>query len=95
MRKSLILVAALALTTPAFASDDETMGNMPEDLAVGTMLGEDQAAIKTALEGLGYEVRKLDMEDGAIEAYVVKDRFMAEVYVNASTGEILKVGTDD
>ena len=87
MTKPLILAAALALAAPLYAQDG--------DLTPGLMLGKDEAAIRTALTDLGYEVRKIDMEDGKIEAYVVKDKYMAEIYVDAMTGEIVRVGSDD
>lgn len=97
MRKSLMILATLAMTSPAFASDDDysSMAGAPADLAIGTLLGKDPDAIRTALTSLGYDVRKIDMEYGKIEAYVVKDRFMAEVYVNTATGEVTRVGLDD
>jgi hypothetical protein len=93
--KKTLLAAALALTAiPAFASD-EAMGAAPADLAAGTMLGTDTAAITEALTALGYDVRKVGSDDGMLEAYVVKDRYMAEVYINPKTGEIVRVGGDD
>ncbi|WP_298497625.1 PepSY domain-containing protein [uncultured Maritimibacter sp.] len=98
MNKFTLTLAALAVALPAagFASnDDGTAMAAPTDLAMGTILGTDEASVRNALTGLGYEVRKMDMEDGAIEAYVVKDKFMAEVYVNAKTGEVIKVSGND
>ena len=100
MNKFTLTLAALAVALPVagFAADDNDAGDAmaaPADLAMGTMLGTSEDAIKTTLTGLGYEVRKMDMEDGAIEAYVVKDKLMAEVYVSAKTGEIIKVSGND
>lgn len=39
------------------------------------------ATVTTALTAQGYDVRKLAMEDGAIEVYAVKDGKTCEVYL--------------
>lgn len=85
MRK-FFLAAALALATaPAFAAD----------LEIGTMLGTTEEAITAALTEMGWEMRKLDTEDGMIEAYAVMGDEMAEIYVDAATGEIVKISNED
>lgn len=68
MRKT-ILVAALLLAAPAFG----------EDLSIGTQLGTTPDAVKAALTERGWEVRKLKLEDGMIEAYAVMGTQMAEI----------------
>lgn len=96
MKKIALTLAALAIAVPAasFAADDDSMSAMP-DLAAGTVLGTDEAAIRTALTDLGYDVRKIDKEDGKIEAYVVKGKMKAEVYVDATTGAVVAGGDND
>lgn len=98
MKKITLTLAALALAVPAvtFAADDDdaSMATMP-DLAAGTMLGTDEASIRTALTELGFDVRKIEKEDGRIEAYVVKGKMTAEVYVDPTTGAIVQGGDDD
>ena len=76
-----ILAAALLVATPVLALD----------LAPDTELGKTEAEVRTALTVLGYDVRKIEMEDGEIEAYVVKDGQMAEVYVDPASGKIKKI----
>ncbi|MCT8328861.1 PepSY domain-containing protein [Albidovulum sediminis] len=76
--KKIILAAALAvsgLALPAHASDkiDEAT----------------QAKITEQLTAQGYEVRKIDSEDGMIEVYALKDGKKFELYLNEAL-EIVK-----
>ena len=59
-----LLVAGTAM--PALASDDEVSDS-------------DKATITAMLTEMGYEVRKIEIDDGELEAYVVKDGANAEV----------------
>lgn len=93
--KPLVASAAILIAGAAFASDDMNKALLLDDLKIGTELGMDQATIKSGLEALGYDVRKIDSEDGMIEAYVVKDRTIAEVYVDPKTGAVVRVSQDD
>ncbi|MEH7829216.1 PepSY domain-containing protein [Gemmobacter denitrificans] len=70
--KSLPLFAAafLALAAPAFASGDEV------DAAT-----RDKAT--AAMTAQGYDVRKVEMDDGLIEVYAVKDGKTYELYLDA------------
>ncbi|MCE8539911.1 PepSY domain-containing protein [Ruegeria pomeroyi] len=80
--KSFALIAALALAaSPALALD----------LTTDTQLGTSSEEIRTSLKDLGYDVRKIEDEDGKIEAYVVKDGKMAEIYVDPKTGKVSKI----
>ncbi|MCE8522828.1 PepSY domain-containing protein [Ruegeria pomeroyi] len=80
--KSFALIAALALAaSPVLALD----------LTTDTQLGTSSDEIRTSLKDLGYDVRKIEDEDGKIEAYVVKDGKMAEIYVDPKTGKISKI----
>jgi hypothetical protein len=81
MRK--FLLAAVAATVPAFA--------MAADLSVGQQLGKTEKDVRASLSSMGYEVRKMDDEDGAIEAYAVKGSKMLEVYVDPASGAITRV----
>jgi Peptidase propeptide and YPEB domain len=84
MRK-LILAAALLIAAPAFA----------EGIEMGTELGTTAEAVSAALTEMGWEVRKLDTEDGMIEAYAVMGDQTAEIYVDPTTGMVVKVGGND
>ena len=84
-----VLAAALALATlPAVAAD------AAGDLLPGTMLGTTPESITASLTAMGWELRKLDTEDGAIEAYAVKGAQMAEIHVDPATGAVVKIGND-
>ena len=77
MRRFLLAsAAALSLTLPAMAAE----------LSMTTQLGTTMDAVKTSLTSMGYDVRKTEMEDGKIEAYIVKGSAMGEVYVSTETG---------
>lgn len=90
MNKLTLTLAALAVAAPAtvFAATN-TEASAPE-LSVGTVLGSSEDAVRTALTDMGFEVRRIDDEGGKIEAYVVKGKTMAEVYVDPTTGKIVK-----
>lgn len=64
------LALALGLGLPAMASDDE---RIPQ---------ETRAAITEKLTAEGYELRKLEMEDGRYEAYATKDGKRFEIYLD-------------
>jgi hypothetical protein len=89
MRTTLITGAlALALGTgAAFA------------LGKGDVLGTDPAAVRQALEGQGFEVRRVKAEDDdggeAMEAYALKDGKRFEIYVDRRTGAVERVKQDD
>ena len=79
--KTFALIAAMALAAPVLAMD----------LSGDTVLGTTEAEITAKLTDMGYEVRKIEAEDGKIEAYVVKDGKMAEVYVDPVSGKVAKL----
>lgn len=61
--KPLVILAALGLTAgPVLASDDHTRA-----------AGIDRAAVTEKLQAEGYEVRKIEMEDGLIEVYATRE----------------------
>ena len=82
---TLALTLAAAMAIPAsgvLASGNETV---PTEMA---------QQIRTKLTEQGYEVRKIKMEDGLYEAYVIKDGVRQELYLNPEL-EIVKKKTDD
>ncbi len=46
--------------------------------------------VTAQLTAEGFEVRKLDLEDGLIEAYVVKDGETSTVFLDPTTLEVVK-----
>ena len=76
---------ALALALPAgtaLASDDR----------VGD---EVRTRLTKQLEADGYEVRKMEAEDGLVEAYALKDGKRYELYIDPRTGEVVRKKMDD
>jgi len=85
------LIALFALATPALAIPALASPAFAEELSKGTVLGTNMEEVQTSLTEMGYEVRKVEMEDGKIEVYFVKDGEMGEVYVSPETGQIIKL----
>lgn len=82
-------LAVIALAAPAFAQGaDSTMIDM--DTRLGTTMQE----VRTTLTGMGYEVRKTEMEDGKLEVYFVGNGKMGEVYVSPETGKPTKISME-
>ncbi|MFD1343953.1 PepSY domain-containing protein [Litorisediminicola beolgyonensis] len=48
----------------------------------GTVSPEQDSAIREKLTDEGYEVRKIEIEDGMIEVYALKDGGMFELYLD-------------
>jgi len=61
----------------------------------GDTLGTDAAGITAALQDQGYEVRKVEKDDGYWEVYALKDGNRYEIYVDPKTGAVRKVEQDD
>ncbi|AWI83585.1 hypothetical protein CEW88_07780 [Alloyangia pacifica] len=73
------LVAALLTAGTAFASPE-----IPE---------QTQAQVREKLTAEGYEVRRIDSEDGMIEVYAMKDGQKVELYLD-QTLQIVRSKTD-
>jgi len=85
MTRITTLALALALALPAGAA-------LASDDAVSD---EVRTRLTKQLEAEGYEVRKMEAEDGLVEAYVLRDGKRAELYMNPETGEIVRKKMDD
>jgi hypothetical protein len=83
-RLTLALAAATALAAAPLAA-------LAADVAPGSVVGTDDAAIRAALTAEGYDVRKVEFEDGEIEVYAVKDGKRLEIYVDGRTGAVTRV----
>ncbi len=79
-RSAQIIAVALLVPVAALAS-----GAKPS--------AEVEAQIRTTLTEQGYEVRKIEMEDGQYEAYALKDGKKLEIYMNDKM-EIIRVKED-
>ena len=94
MKKSMMIAAALAALVGAaglaLASDDDDKAKR-----LGVDVPPEQrmsiAQVTEKLTGQGYEVRKIESDDGVYEAYVIdQSGARLEVYVHPATGEILR-----
>lgn len=83
MTRILALALALAMPVAAFASSDSS-----------ALTAERKTEITNKLTAEGYEVRKIDMEDGMIEAYVLKDGQRFELYLDAALN-VVRTKIDD
>lgn len=79
---ALAFATAMTATAPVFASEAVTLDQKTEQ------------AIRERLTNQGYEVRKVKVEDGMYEAYVMKDGKRAEVILNKDL-EVVRVKSDD
>lgn len=80
---SVVAVAPMILASAAIAVER------------GDTVGTDGAAIRSALEADGYEVRKIETEDGELEAYALKDGKRYEIHVDPASGKVSRVEEDD
>lgn len=92
--KNAILVsiaAALIVVTPALASDND------DDHRYQTSSQHmQQQQIRALLAEEGYDVGRIEMDDGWYEAYAVgKDGRQVELYIDPVSGEVRKVEYDD
>ena len=79
-RSAQILAFALVLPVAALASDAKPSA-------------ETEAQIRATLTEQGYEVRKIEVEDGMYEAYALKDGKKLEIYMNDKL-EIIRIKED-
>ena len=61
----------------------------------GDYAGKTEADIVSSLEQQGYEVRKVEKEDGYLEAYALLDGVRYEIYVDPTSGKIIEIEEDD
>lgn len=83
MTRIIALALAIAAGSMAMASDDEKLTDTAK---------ADQ--IRATLAEQGFEVRKIEVEDGMYEAYAVKDGKRVEVYLDSDLN-IVKSKIDD
>lgn len=89
MMKKILIIAAAAMTaalaTPALSSGDDVKCIN----STGQWMTEDAAKAKAT--ELGYDVRRVKREDGCYELYAIdKKGARVEIYLNPSTGEVVK-----
>ena len=62
---------------------------------IGIQAGKTAEEVKTSLTTQGYEVRKVETEDGELEAYALKDGKRFEIYVDPTTGAVSRIKSED
>ncbi len=91
--KNLIITAASILTfaaaMPAYASDDAHCGTADRS----SWMSEE--ALKMKATEMGYDVKKVKVEEGCFEIYAIKDGKRVEAYLHPVTAEIIRVKSDD
>jgi hypothetical protein len=89
MRTYLILAAtAASLAFPAVASATECAYSPKETW-------KSVADVTTKVAAMGYDVRKVEIDDNCYEVYGVKDGVRQEIYLDPVSAEIVKVEADD
>jgi hypothetical protein len=82
---SVALAAALALSAAvAIAAASK-----------GSYAGKSKDEITNSLEQQGYKVRKVESEEGNLEAYAILEGKRYEIYVDPQTGNIVKIKEND
>ncbi len=93
MRKISMLTAiavVLTLTSTANASSDRDCGKVPPRDWLS------KNALKSKASDLGYQVRRIKMEDGCFEVYAIDDKgARVELYLRPDTGELVRKKVDD
>lgn len=85
------LIASAALTATLTLPVNSASAAAAEK---GGYAGKTEAEITKSLQDQGYEVRKVEVEDGFLEAYALLNGERYEIYVNPKTGEIVKIEED-
>ncbi|MDO6964335.1 PepSY domain-containing protein [Rhizobium alvei] len=90
--KSIVLAATVALAALASTAHAESdkCGNVPKD----KWMTED--AIREKAKGMGYDVRKIKIEDGCYEVYAIDAKgSKVESLFNPETGAVVGQDGDD
>lgn len=84
------LALTIAATAPALASDIPACGEAPRDQWMS------EEAIKTKASELGYQVRKVKVEDNCYEVYGIDQKgAKVEIYFNPVTGTVARTKSND
>lgn len=85
MKKLTLITALIAAATGATALQASNYGMISNEI---------RAQITDKLTAQGYDVRKIDAEDGMIEVYALKDGQRLELYLDTDLN-IARTKTDD
>ncbi|MEN9410211.1 MAG: hypothetical protein RL216_2185 [Pseudomonadota bacterium] len=75
-----VAVALLLLAGPSFADGEDTVDAATKEKVTALLVAQ------------GYDVRKIEHEDGLIEVYVVKDGKMEELFFDADLNPVEHAG---
>jgi len=85
-----VILLTATLSAPAIASDSWFESDEFECASGPKSEWMSKDDIRQSLTVKGYDVRKIELEDGCYEAYSLKDGKKYEIYVNPTTGAIEK-----
>ena len=97
MKKIAVFSTAAAFAAPLALA---AALSLPATLAAaaasqGSYAGKTGDEITKSLEEQGYEIRKIETEDGYLEAYALLNGERFEIYVDPQNGKIVKIEKDD
>lgn len=88
------LAAILAASGIAYAAGSQDQVTL-EGAAVGSYLGKTEAEARTALEGKGFVITEVEVEQDELEFEVKKDGKAYEIEVDPGTGKITETELED
>ena len=91
MRKSSLLTGVIASAAATVLAAGLAMAAASQ----GDYAGKTVAEITKSLEQQGYVVRKVEREDGYLEAYALLEGDRFEIYVDPKSGKIVEIEKDD
>lgn len=65
------------------------------EISQGSYSGKTAQEIRQHLESQGYQVGKIESDDGYLEAYAVLSGKRYEIKVNPSTGKVIRIELED
>lgn len=86
MTPKTLTLAATLIAVPALAF---------AQFNVGDTLPTAEADLRGALEGKGYQIEEIEMEDDEIEVEATLDGVEYELLLSAATGEVIEIELED
>ena len=81
--------------TAAIATLVLAVGGAAAAVREGDYVGKNKMEVAANLKQQGYDVRKIEHEDGRLEAYALSDRNRFEIYVDPQSGNVVRIKASD
>ena len=81
--------------TAAIATLVLAVGSATAAVREGDYVGKNKSEVATNLQQQGYDVRKIEHEDGRLEAYALTDRNRFEIYIDPQSGNVVRIKASD